>query len=91
MGLPWQYCSCMWLKVGSAIGYELIMNRRQCSECKSEQLEPGKMFGGFYPDNPRFLAINTQVSVKAAMCKACGHIDLSGDVEELNRIIGNDS
>jgi len=64
------------------------MNLHQCLKCKSEKLASGKAVGRFIPDNPRFLTLTTQVPVRATMCTVCGHIDLSGDVESLNRITG---
>ena len=43
----------------------------------------------FRPDHARFATLETgNVDVRARMCTVCGAVDLIGDVEKLERLLG---
>ena len=66
---------------------------RKCLRCGGTQLEPGRIQSRgkvwFKPDNAKFFTFNTSdVQVRAALCLDCGTVDLVGDIEKAQALIG---
>jgi ribosomal protein S27AE len=70
---------------------ESHMPMSQCVRCGSESLVPGALHGprriSFRPEGTKFLTLETgDVMTKATMCRECGWIEITGDVEKLRRL-----
>ncbi len=62
-----------------------------CYRCGGEMLSMGALFSGirtsFRPQESKFLTLETgDVMTKATMCRACGIIEIVGDVNKLKRL-----
>jgi len=62
-----------------------------CYHCGGEMLSMGALFSGirtsFRPQESKFLTLETgDVMTKATMCRACGIIEIVGDVNKLKRL-----
>jgi hypothetical protein len=67
------------------------MPTTKCVRCGSEQLAAGALYGpsrmAFRPEGTRFLTLETgDVMTKASMCRECGLIEITGDIEKLQRL-----
>ena len=63
----------------------------KCVRCGSELIAAGALYGprrlAFRPEGTRFLTLETgDVMTKVTMCRECGLIDITGDVEKLRRL-----
>jgi len=67
------------------------MPTTKCVRCGSEMLAAGALYGprrmSFRPEGTKFLTLETgDVMTKASMCRDCGLIEITGDVEKLQRL-----
>jgi hypothetical protein len=67
------------------------METTKCVRCGSEMLAAGALYGprrmSFRPEGTKFLTLETgDVMTKASMCRECGLIEITGDVEKLQRL-----
>ena len=67
------------------------MPMSKCVRCGSESLAPGALHGprriSFRPEGTKFLTLETgDVMTKVTMCRECGWIEITGDVEKLRRL-----
>jgi predicted nucleic-acid-binding Zn-ribbon protein len=67
------------------------MPEQKCMKCGSENLAKGAIYGPgretFRPEGAKFLTLETgEVMTKGIMCRACGFIELVGDVNKLRRL-----
>ncbi len=67
------------------------MTTLKCVRCGSELIATGALHGprrlSFRPEGTKFLTLETgDVMTKAVMCRQCGMIELTGDVEKLERL-----
>lgn len=67
------------------------MPTTKCVRCGSEILAAGALYGprrmSFRPEGTKFLTLETgDVMTKASMCRDCGLIEITGDVEKLQRL-----
>ncbi len=67
------------------------MSAKKCVRCGSEMLAVGGLYGprrmSFRPEGTKFLTLETgDVLTKASMCRECGLIEITGDVEKLQRL-----
>ena len=63
-----------------------------CYRCGHELLSIGALFSGirtsFRPQDSKFLTLETgDVMTRAQMCRECGHIEFTGDVGKLRRLV----
>jgi hypothetical protein len=66
----------------------------KCSKCGSERMAGGALYApgrmSFRPDGSRFLTLETgDIMTKAVMCRACGLVEIIGDVSKLRRLTGD--
>lgn len=64
---------------------------QKCARCGSEWLAAGALYGprrmSFRPEGTKFLTLETgEVMTKATMCRTCGLIEFTGDVDKLRRL-----
>ena len=62
-----------------------------CSRCGGEMLATGALYSAvrtsFRPQESRFLTLESgDVMTKATMCRACGLVEIVGDVSKLRRL-----
>jgi len=62
-----------------------------CVRCGSEFVMPGALHGpgrmSFRPEGTKFLTLETgDVMTKVTMCRGCGFIEITGDVDKLRRL-----
>ena len=62
-----------------------------CSRCGGEMLATGAFYSAvrtsFRPQESKFLTLETgDVMTKATMCRACGLVEIVGDVSKLRRL-----
>ncbi len=67
------------------------MSTTKCVRCGSDLIANGALHGprrlSFRPEGTKFLTLETgDVMTKAIMCRQCGLIELTGDVEKLDRL-----
>jgi hypothetical protein len=67
------------------------MSDRRCLRCCSESIVDGALYSpmrlSFRPDSSKFLTLETgDIMTKAVMCRDCGNIDITGDVNKLQRL-----
>jgi len=65
------------------------MPTQKCVRCGGDLLAAGALYGprrmSFRPEGTKFLTLETgDVLTKASMCRECGLIELTGDVEKLD-------
>jgi ribosomal protein L37E len=70
---------------------ERDMTTPKCRRCGSQMLAAGALYGprrmSFRPEGTKFLTLETgDVMTKTTMCRDCGLIEVTGDVEKLRRI-----
>jgi hypothetical protein len=57
-------------------------------------MEPGGLAArgslSFYPANTTFWTLSPSVSVQAFLCLDCGHLELIGDVQKAEALVGRD-
>jgi hypothetical protein len=63
-----------------------------CSVCESDDLAPGAIQSTgkiyFRPKNAKFFSLKTaNIEVTAALCLACGHVDLAADTEKARALL----
>ena len=63
----------------------------KCSRCGGEAVAMGALYSGvrtsFRPQDAKFMTLATgDVLTKAAMCRKCGLIEITGDVNKLQRL-----
>lgn len=68
-----------------------IMNTNACRRCGGEMLATGALYSAvrvsFRPQDSKFMTLQTgDVMTKAAMCRNCGLIEITGDVMKLKRL-----
>jgi hypothetical protein len=67
------------------------MDAQSCPRCGGRQREAGRLQGqhrvGFRPDRRRLFTLRPRVRLSAAMCRACGHVELTGDREQLRGML----
>ena len=66
---------------------------KKCSACQSEQLEPGAIQSTgkiyFRPENAKFFSFKTaNIEIKANLCLACGHVELTADTQKASALLG---
>lgn len=67
------------------------MPTSKCARCGSELLAVGAVYGprrtSFRPEGAKFLTLETgDIMTKATMCRECGLIEITGDVNKLRRL-----
>ena len=67
------------------------MPMTKCVKCGSELVAAGALYGprrmSFRPEGTKFLTLESgDVMTKATMCRECGFIEMTGDVEKLRRL-----
>jgi ribosomal protein S27AE len=67
------------------------MTRHKCVRCGGDSFADGALYGparaSFRPEGTKFLTLETgDVMTKVAMCRGCGMIEITGDVEKLKRL-----
>jgi hypothetical protein len=67
------------------------MTMSKCAKCGSEMVASGALYGPrrmtFRPEGTKFLTLETgDVMTKVAMCRQCGFIEITGDMEKLRRL-----
>jgi ribosomal protein S27AE len=70
---------------------ERPVTNHKCVRCGGELLASGALYGprriAFRPEGTKFLTLETgDVMTKALMCRGCGLIEITGDVEKLERL-----
>jgi ribosomal protein S27AE len=73
------------------LAMEPQMETTKCVRCGSEMLAAGALYGprrmSFRSEGTKFLTLETgDVMTKASMCRECGLIEITGDVEKLQRL-----
>lgn len=68
------------------------MASQKCSRCGSTRLADGALMAptrpSFRPADAKFLTLETgDVLTKSAMCRECGLIEITGDVNKLRRLL----
>jgi len=68
------------------------MAMQKCVKCGSEAIASGALHGprrmSFRPEGSKFLTLETgDVMTRAQMCRECGHIEFTGDVGKLRRLV----
>jgi hypothetical protein len=66
---------------------------RLCTRCFGNLTDAGALYAAvrltFRPQDARFMTLQTgDVMTKALMCRRCGLIEIIGDVNKLERLIG---
>jgi ribosomal protein S27AE len=66
----------------------------KCVKCGSELLAAGALHGprrtSFRPEDAKFLTLETgDVMTKVTMCRECGLIEITGDVDKLRRLLSS--
>jgi hypothetical protein len=66
---------------------------RLCIRCGGELVDQGALYSAvrlsFRPQDAKFMTLQTgDVMTKALMCRGCGVIEIVGDVNKLQRLIG---
>jgi len=66
----------------------------KCARCGSELVAVGALHGprrtSFRPGGAKFLILETgDIMTKATMCRECGLIEITGDVNKLRRLTSN--
>jgi len=66
---------------------------RLCIRCGGEMIDQGALYSAvrlsFRPQDAKFMTLQTgDVMTKALMCRGCGVIEIIGDVNKLQRLIG---
>lgn len=69
---------------------------RRCGRCGGDMVDGGALYSAvrvsFRPQDARFMTLQTgDVMTKAIMCRACGLIEIVGDVNKLRRLTGGGS
>jgi ribosomal protein S27AE len=69
----------------------MLMPMVKCGRCGSNMVAEGAMHGprrtSFRPEAARFLTLETgDIMTKATMCRDCGLIEITGDVDKLRRL-----
>lgn len=64
----------------------------RCVVCHAESLVDGKVQSTgllyFVPEKSKFWTFTTStIGLKSTMCQKCGHIDIKGDTQHLNKLI----
>lgn len=64
-----------------------------CHRCGGEMMAAGALYSAirtsFRPQDSKFLTLQTgDVMTKASMCRGCGLIEITGDVNKLRRLTG---
>lgn len=64
----------------------------KCSRCGSTRLADGAMMSptrpSFRPSDAKFLTLETgDVLTKSTMCRECGLIEITGDINKLRRLL----
>ena len=67
------------------------MPTSKCVRCGSELIAAGALYGprrlSFRPEGTKFLTLETgDVMTKVNMCRECGLIEITGDVDKLRRL-----
>ena len=67
----------------------------KCMRCGSGLIADGALYGpgrmGLRPEGARFLAMEMgHVMTKATMCRECGFVEITGDVQKLRRLTAHD-
>jgi ribosomal protein S27AE len=67
------------------------MPTQKCVRCGGELLASGALYAprriSFRPEGTKFLTLETgDVMTKATMCRECGLVEITGDVEKLERL-----
>ncbi len=67
------------------------MTPHKCVRCGGESIADGALYGpsrvSFRPEGTKFLTLETgDVMTKVTMCRGCGLIEITGDVEKLKRL-----
>lgn len=67
------------------------MTPHKCVRCGGEAIADGALYGpsrvSFRPEGTKFLTLETgDVMTKVTMCRGCGLIEITGDVEKLKRL-----
>jgi hypothetical protein len=62
-----------------------------CPRCGGDALAPGALISrfrtSFRPQDSKFLTLETgDVMTKASMCRGCGLVEITGDVNKLRRL-----
>jgi ribosomal protein S27AE len=65
-----------------------------CSRCGGDVFAAGTLISAvrtsFRPQDSKFLTLETgDVMTKASMCRSCGLIEITGDVNKLKRLTGD--
>ncbi len=63
----------------------------KCLRCGSELIATGALYGprrmSFRPEGAKFLTLETaEVMTKATMCRECGLLQITGDINKLQRL-----
>jgi ribosomal protein S27AE len=63
----------------------------KCVRCGSEFVAAGALYGparlSFRPEGTKFMTLETgDVMTKVQMCRECGLMEITGDVEKLKRL-----
>ena len=67
------------------------MSNSKCLRCGSDHIADGALYGpsrmALRPDGARFLTLEMgHVMTKAIMCRECGFVEITGDVQKLRRL-----
>ncbi len=67
----------------------------RCVYCGSSTVVDGKVQSTgllyFVPEKSKFWTFTTStIGLKSTMCQKCGHIDIKGDIEHLNKLISKE-
>jgi len=67
------------------------VTNQKCVRCGSELRAKGSLYGprhiSFRPEGTKFLTLETgDVMTKALMCRECGLVEITGDVDKLQRL-----
>jgi hypothetical protein len=70
------------------------LGSRRCLRCGGERMEPGGVAAriglSFHPANSTFWTLQPNVAVQAFLCLDCGHLELVGDVQRAEALVGRD-
>jgi hypothetical protein len=68
------------------------LGSRRCLRCNGERMEPGSMESrgwlSFRPANSTFWTLRPNVAIQAFLCLDCGHLELVGDVNRAEALVG---
>jgi hypothetical protein len=64
----------------------------RCLRCNGERMEPGGLQArvglSFHPANSTFWTLQPNVQIRAFLCLDCGHMELVGDVQRAEALVG---